>query len=141
MILHDGEIMILGDRMGRATEDKRQVIYSTTNLNGIPKLDRNHFLKPKEDVEEMAHKWVRQNLYFKDPKEENDIREFDEFKGVFKAGYKINKAEFTIQELKTAWPMGIEQSDGFDAVIKLLRPLSFPEYIVIDNDEIVKVKW
>lgn len=138
MILHDGEVHVvdLTDSFGNCFEGiEFPVIYSTKELENVPHLNRVHFVKPKEDVEELALKEF--------PETDNKMWNImhTSARDNFKAGYKANKAEFTIEELKTAWAMGVEQSDAFDAVIKLLRPIFIPEYIVIDNDEIVEVKW
>lgn len=116
-------------------EGTKTVVYSTANIKGVPQLNRNHFVKPKEDVWEKA--W--------------EYSTYEPAASAFVSGYKANKAEFTREEMEEAIDIAyiigrnteelLSKKYVQEDVINSIRPLSIPQYIVIDNDEIVDVKW
>lgn len=133
--IRDGEIYIfagIGTMIGSTKKHE--------NPNMIL-LNRNHFVKPKEDVEELA----LNNMGYST---ENFDNEDWVQVGYFISGYKANKAEFTMEEMFKCFMAGLKSVDKvgrneelFDKHINAIRQLSIPEYIVIDNDEILEVKW
>lgn len=126
-------------------KDDRKILASTGDVfykMATKKLDRSLFVKPI-DVDELSFSWLRKNLYYKDPKEENDIKEFKEFQTVFLAGYNANKAEFAQEELKQGLAaIRYYKNMSIDDVIKNLRPLTLPKQITTDKEyNVIEVLW
>lgn len=155
MILNKGEVHILGYGVStpesyyyntdlkscqqyRCEYGENKMLLYTTNINltTVKQLDRQKFVKPVDDVKKLAND--QSKLFYHEPSEIKS-----HFKLGFKAGYKANKAEFTMEEMEDAMNLARNKAHYLsnNSILNQLRPLSIPEYIVIDNDEIVEVKW
>lgn len=110
----------------------RIVCTSNLSLPNVKHLDRTLFYKPDVDVKELYDKTKSELCY----EPYNNSLQF------FKAGYNANNKEFTREELRTAWSFGVQASDGFDELIKILRPVSIPKLLEADNEfNVINVKW
>lgn len=131
MVIIDGEIRLLSHN--------QNVIYSTVPYIGVKQLDRQRFVKPV-DVEQMAEQWAINNgikgagLLVRD---ESPYRTID---GVFIAGYNANKGVYTEQQLVEALEMNSRACTRKE-IISYLHPLSLPESVTIENEEIIEVVW
>lgn len=166
MILHEGDIYVIMPNSEIKTGiyyrsmdayPHQPISYSTKYFTDVNQLNRNHFVKPKicNDIEE-SPEWQAANDWVFDKNgnkwSNNDNSAGDNF-GSFLAGVnyanKANKAEFTMEEITEAINLAyihgqqnvVSKDFARNSIIEMLRPLSIPECIVIDNDEIVEVKW
>lgn len=140
--LVDGEIYLTPNRDGKTfTWQGGQLrnFYATTNTSipNVKHIDRIKFMKPDVDVEELAHTNA-DRLYNRSELSQGWVANVRGFVD----GYNSNKKEFTIEELKTAWAFGVEASQGFDEIIKILRPLSIPKSVICDQEyNLIEVKF
>lgn len=119
------------------------VLTTTANLEGIPQLDRKHFVKPKVDVEELAEKWVFETNRHK--WSNNDDTAPDNYAS-FKAGHNAKEAEFTrghMFDLFCRMQMGrIKTSDDWEQYMNEIQPLSIPASVTLnENNEVIAVQW
>lgn len=144
---HTNLALVGGDVYLQSTENSNRTTYhlsndknvhvlaSTAKLEGIPQLDRKHFVKPKVDVEELAWK--------KYPDEHDSYYK----RQAFEDGYNFKEAEFTREDMEACWlaaqkKMNDFNESGFSKFMNELRPLSLPKSIDVDDDFNVKnVIW
>lgn len=163
MILHNGEISIIDENAeiescyaislynGNPFYQKewigsqpsvKKILYSTASLEGVKQLNRDKFVKPV-NVEKIAFKFFDDE--FRSEIVDRTLKERINIGGGyiegFKTGYNANKAEFTMEQAQTIWAHGIEASGSFQDAVKIVRPLSLPKSITIENDEIINVEW
>lgn len=158
MILSDGELYII-DREKRAYQshtkefrlrdgktyrfDQKEdmgfaIIVSTVYEPGIPQLDRKHFVKPVE-LETLADKWSK-FIGSNGRSKLADLRMH--YRLGFTSGYNAKKAEFTLAQARTIWAAGVEASGTFEDALKLVRPLSIPISITVDDEfNVISVQW
>lgn len=156
LALVDGEVYILGDNVfgfydgfknKEAAIEKYDecfvyvkynkicpVLTSTAKLEGIPKLDRKHFVKPKVDVEELA--WQ---------KSQEDSRYLDlssNFEKGFISGYNAKEAEFTREDMEKLWIYAISDKLNYEQAMELIQPLSLPKSVTLnEKNELISVEW
>jgi hypothetical protein len=122
-----------------------EIIASTAKLEGIPRLDRKHFVKPKVDVEEV---FVKKIGY------ETDIFDGDDWDRLehFKAGYNAKEAEFTREDMENAihaaficsriYGEDVDVNEYVRGYLHGIRPLSLPSSITTDeNFNVISVEW
>ena len=136
MLIHEGEVYVLGDKITTATIQGRNIQATTDErVLDVPKLPRDKFVKPV-DVDALA-KLCFEELKKLNPK--GDMKEF--IRLAVNYGYNANEEGFSMHEAKTIWACGVEASGSFQDAVKIVRPLSLPNSIELENDIIVKVNW
>lgn len=121
------------------SKDRRNMVASTDKFyKGVLHLPRNLFVKPV-DVEALA-----EDSFCNDP---FDYTRTDYTVG-FKAGYAAApKKEFTREEALALFNEGCRQGTGnyatksFDDCVAVLQPLSIPEYVIIEDNQVKEIRW
>lgn len=136
MILSDGEVSLY-------SSNRQTILMSTDkfyNSIGVKIIDRNAFVKGA-DVEALAATHLVPDYFVKQVNtmsEEWDV--YQEYKGLFIAGYNANKNEFTGEQAYELYKLG--RVVNFNTALSMVQPLELPASIEVDEMfNVINVKW
>jgi len=160
--MHEGEVLIL-----KTPHNPRNVnfhyegvtfdiLYSTGVILGTAHIDRKEFVKPV-DVEALADSYLTPDIFLSRPEPIwSDHEGYIELSEAFQEGYNANPNEFTREDMQLAFKAGAEyiNSDAYityksekaitkagEQYVDNLRPLSIPESVTIENNQVISVVW
>lgn len=115
-----------------------QVTHSTESISGVIQLDRNKFIKSVDLGLLENEAWKETNF--------TSLNSAIGHEHGFLAGYNANNNEFTKDEVVKLMSKSFNQgalngNKSISDLIKEIRPLSLPQSVKIENNEIIDVKW
>jgi len=121
-------------------DEKGNSVYSTNSEvvdMGIPHLDRKAFVKPV-DLEAMAKEYASS---------QGDNARNYAVAHDWLCGRNSNPNEFTREEAQALFNEGCRQGTGnyaaksFDECVYILKPLSIPGSVTIENNQVIEILW